>query len=161
MGTPCAGCKAKGSEEVKEAATFIAVGHKVWDMCEEHADRFAGYFADLFKDSGEAEAETGQRRNVVITGTIPGYAAANARTAVENLGYDISGHVNEHTAVIICGLRPAPHKVAEARELGTPCLDATKPKAFRDAVRAGAFSGGDELPDVKPKITAEDVLFSA
>ncbi|GHF61498.1 histone-like nucleoid-structuring protein Lsr2 [Streptomyces noursei] len=150
----CMGCKAKGQEQ--EAATVIAVGHKGWDLCPEHAERFSGYLADLFGTDG-LEPTVEARGSVVITGTIPGYDADTARRALENSGYRIVGHVEEDTALIICGVRPAPHKVKEAEEAGTPCLDATRAGAFREAVTSGQWIGEDPLPTVAQKKTAEDV----
>ncbi|MER5441109.1 hypothetical protein [Streptomyces sp. NPDC002790] len=158
----CHGCKAKGEETV--AVAIIAVGVKVWDLCQVHADRFAGYLADAFQDSGDLEAVR-ERPSVVVTGEIPGYDHATARTAIENLGYRIAGHVQEDTAVIVCGLRPAQHKVDEAREHNTPAFDGTQPKALARAVAAGDLEslvglGVDDLPSVQamqPKKTAEDI----
>ncbi len=150
----CMGCKAKGQEQ--EAVTVIAVGHKGWDLCSEHGEKFGGYLADLFGNDG-LEPTVEARGSVVITGTIPGYDADTARLALENSGYRIVGHVEEDTALIICGLRPAPHKVKEAESAGTPCLDATRAGAFREAVTSGQWTGEDPFPTVAQKKTAGDI----
>ncbi|UQI44617.1 hypothetical protein M1P56_09790 [Streptomyces sp. HU2014] len=154
MDTLCFGCKAKGEQQ--SATTVIAVGHKAWELCEEHGNRFAAYLEDLFKDEGLAPAVE-QRKNVVVTGTIPGYEPDTARQAITNGGFDVSGHVDENTAFIVCGIRPAPHKVQEAAAAGTPCMDATKAGAFRTAVTSGEWVAEDPLPEVSAKKTAEDV----
>ncbi|MEV6551731.1 histone-like nucleoid-structuring protein Lsr2 [Streptomyces sp. NPDC051597] len=150
----CMACKAKGQDQ--EAATVIAVGHKGWDLCPEHAERFGAYLADIFGTDG-LEPTVEARGSVIITGTIPGYDADTARMALENSGYRIVGHVEEDTALIICGVRPAPHKVKEAETAGTPCMDATRAGAFRGAVTSGQWIGEDPLPVVARKKTAEDV----
>ncbi|MES9589946.1 hypothetical protein ABWK57_13955 [Streptomyces sp. NPDC094045] len=158
----CHACKAKGEET--EAVAVIAVGLKVWDLCQLHADRFAGYLADLFQDSGDPDPVE-ERPSVVVTGEIPGYDHETARTAIENLGYRIVGHVEDDTEFIIVGLRPAPHKVAEARNHRTRAFDATQSKALARAICSGdldslAFPAVDDLPVVQamqPKKTAADV----
>ncbi|UFQ16435.1 MULTISPECIES: Lsr2 family DNA-binding protein [Streptomyces] len=166
MDTLCKGCKVK-DEEV-EAVSIIAVGTRVWDLCQVHAERFEGYLADLFQDTGEAEP-VAPRPTVVVTGEVPGYDHETARTLIENLGYRIAGHVQEDTAVIVCGLRPAQHKVAEAREHGTPAFDATAPSALALALRSGdleglAYPSVDDLRVVQtmtPKKTAADLKAQA
>ncbi|MFF4952831.1 histone-like nucleoid-structuring protein Lsr2 [Streptomyces chattanoogensis] len=161
MNALCHACKAKGEEA--EAVSIIAVGVKVWDLCQVHTDRFEAHLADLFRDTGAAEPVK-ERPAVVVTGEIPGYGHDTARTAIENLGYRIVGHVEADTEVIVCGLRPAPHKVAEAREHGTPAFDATEPKALARAICSGDLAltreSVDDLPIVQamqPKKTAADV----
>ncbi|MFD7336687.1 histone-like nucleoid-structuring protein Lsr2 [Streptomyces violascens] len=154
MNALCMGCKAKGQEQ--EAATVIAVGHKGWDLCSEHAEKFGTYLADLFGSDG-LEPIVEALGSVVITGTIPGYEPEAARMALENAGYRIVGHVQKDTALIVCGIRPAPHKVAEAAATGTPCMDATRAGVFREAVTSGRWTGGDALPEVAAKATAADV----
>ncbi|MDQ8703291.1 hypothetical protein RCO28_12445 [Streptomyces sp. LHD-70] len=161
MDALCHGCKAKGEET--EAVSIIAVGVKVWDLCQLHADRFAGYLADVFQDGGDTEPVK-ERPSVVVTGEIPGYDHETARAAIENLGYRIVGHVEDDTEFIVIGLRPAPHKVAEAREHGTRAFDATQPKALARAICSGdldlALPSVDDLPVVQamqPKKTAEDI----
>ncbi|WP_370422474.1 hypothetical protein AB8O64_29740 [Streptomyces sp. QH1-20] len=42
----CDGCRAKGTE--RKGVTALTVGSDSYDLCQEHADRFAAYFADLF-----------------------------------------------------------------------------------------------------------------
>ncbi|MEV0445309.1 hypothetical protein AB0I84_07410 [Streptomyces spectabilis] len=153
--TNCLGCKTKGEEQT--ATTVIAVGHQAWDLCGEHATKFADYLVDLFKDDGLAPAPEPPKRTVVVTGTIPGYEPDTARQALENHGFTIAGHVTEDTAFIVAGIRPAPHKIQEATEAGTPCFDATKAGAFRDAVTSGQWTAEDPLPAVAQKKTADDV----
>ncbi|MGW1867965.1 Lsr2 family DNA-binding protein [Streptomyces mauvecolor] len=151
----CMGCKKKGSED-RAATTVIVAGRQVWDVCAEHAERFGAQLAAVFGSDG-LEAAVEARGSVVITGTIPGYEPDSARLALENAGYRIVGHVEEDTALIVCGIRPAPHKVAEAAAAGTPCMDATRAGVFREAVTSGHWSGGDALPEVVAKATAADV----
>ncbi|MER7986964.1 histone-like nucleoid-structuring protein Lsr2 [Streptomyces noursei] len=154
MDALCMGCKAKGQQQ--DAVTVIAVGHRGWDLCEEHAQKFGGYLADLFDSDGlEPAVET--PGSVVISGTVPGYEPDAARRALENSGYRIVGHVEEDTVLIICGIRPAPHKVREAAEAGTPCMDASRAGVFREAVTSGRWVGEDPLPAVEEKKSAADV----
>ncbi|GAA4104759.1 hypothetical protein [Streptomyces hundungensis] len=42
----CDACTAKG--ETVEGVTELTIGPDSYDLCQEHADRFAAYFADLF-----------------------------------------------------------------------------------------------------------------
>ncbi|MEW1671998.1 hypothetical protein AB0O47_01940 [Streptomyces noursei] len=156
MSALCMGCKKKEQPEDRPATTVIAVGHRGWDLCDEHAQKFGGYLVDLFGSDGlEPAVET--PGSVVVTGEIPGYEPGAARRALENGGYRIVGHVEEDTTLIICGVRPAPHKVREAAEAGTPCMDATRAGAFREAVASGRWVGEDRLPAVEEKATAADV----
>lgn len=155
MAVLCMGCKKKGSAD-RPATTVIVAGQQVWDVCTEHAERFGAQLAAVFGSDG-LEAPVQAPGSVVITGTIPGYDPDAARVALENAGYRIVGHVQEDTALIVCGIRPAPHKVEEARVAGTPCLDATQAGAFRAAVTSGRWTGGDSLPEVAGKKTAADV----
>ncbi|GAA4071493.1 Lsr2 family DNA-binding protein [Streptomyces hundungensis] len=152
----CMGCKKKEQPEDRAATTVIVAGRQVWDVCAEHAERFGAQLADVFGSDG-LEAMVESKGSVAITGTIPGYDADTARLALENSGYRIVGHVEEDTALIICGIRPAPHKVKEAEEAAIPCLDATRAGAFREAVTSGQWIGQDPLPAVAQKKTAEDV----
>ncbi|MCC2279500.1 Lsr2 family protein [Streptomyces sp. ET3-23] len=156
MDALCMGCKKKEQPEDRPATTVIAVGHRGWDLCEEHAQNFGGYLVDLFGSDG-LEPIVEARGSVVITGAIPGYEPDAARLALENSGYRIVGHVEEDTALIICGVRPAPHKVQEAEKAGTPCMDATRAGAFREAVTSGRWTGEDPLPAVAQKKTSADV----
>ncbi|MEV5875766.1 histone-like nucleoid-structuring protein Lsr2 [Streptomyces sp. NPDC052101] len=155
MAVLCMGCKKKGSED-RAATTVIVAGRQVWDVCAEHAERFGAQLAAVFGSDG-LEAAVVARGSVVITGTIPGYEPEAARLALENAGHRIVGHVQEDTVLIICGIRPAPHKIAEAAAAGTPCMDATRAGVFREAVTSGQWSGGDALPEVAAKKTAADV----
>ncbi|MER6912217.1 hypothetical protein ABT354_11135 [Streptomyces sp. NPDC000594] len=150
----CLACKTKGEEQT--GTTVIAVGHRAWDLCDQHAGKFSEYLADLFADDGLVPPVT-PKGTVVVTGTIPGYAPADARQAVENAGYSIVGHVGEDTVMIVCGIRPAPHKVQEAVAAGVPCMDATRAGVFRNAVTTGQWTANDPLPGVVAKKTAEDV----
>ncbi len=154
MSTNCLGCSAKGEERL--AVTVIAVGHRAWDLCNEHAQRFSGYLAELFTTDGAAPTVR-TRGSVVVTGTIPGYEPEAASRALENSGFTIFGHVNETTEFIVCGIRPVPHKVREAREAGTASLDATIAGRFKDAVASGRWVAEDALPEVVEKRTAEEV----
>lgn len=87
--------------------------------------------------------------SVMISGTVPGYEWDDAREAVRNLGYEVVGRADDSTVLIICGEGAERNatKLRDARERDLPCFDATKPRAFKSAVRAGAFTGGDPLPD--------------
>lgn len=158
MRVVCAGCKAKG--DGNEAVTYLAVGSRAWELCATHADSFAQLLADALQDQGRAEPlpPPAPPKNVVVTGDVPRYAADEARLALSNAGYEISGHVDEHTEFIVIGLRPAPHKIAEAREAGLQWLDATRPGVFSGAVKAGSWpeslSDSGTLPDVPAKKTA-------
>ncbi|MFH8346810.1 hypothetical protein [Streptomyces sp. NPDC018045] len=154
MKSLCLGCKAK--EEEREAVTVVAVGHAAWDVCKAHADRFTGYLAEVFQTDGKAPLVE-ERGSVVVTGTIPGYEPEAARLALENSGYRITGHVEKDTEFIVCGIRPAPHKVKEAEAAGTACLDATAAGRFREAVATNQWKANDPLPEVVAKKTAEDV----
>ncbi|MEV8022479.1 hypothetical protein AB0O76_40545 [Streptomyces sp. NPDC086554] len=49
----CDGCAAKDKQ--REAVTTLQVQDDTYDLCQEHADRFAAYFADLF---GQAVTNT-------------------------------------------------------------------------------------------------------
>ncbi|MFD7162796.1 hypothetical protein [Streptomyces violascens] len=42
----CDACAAKGQSV--EGVTELTVGTDAYDLCQEHADRFSAYFADLF-----------------------------------------------------------------------------------------------------------------
>ncbi|MCZ4101707.1 Lsr2 family DNA-binding protein [Streptomyces sp. H39-C1] len=88
-------------------------------------------------------------RSVMISGEIPGYGWDDAREAVRNLGYQVVGRADETTVLIICGEGAERNatKLRDARERDLPCFDATKPGAFKAAVCAGQFSGGDLLPE--------------
>ncbi|MFD5562725.1 Lsr2 family DNA-binding protein [Kitasatospora griseola] len=94
------------------------------------------------------EAEPVVRPTVLVSGEIPGYEWDDAREAVRNLGYEVVGRADTSTVLIICGegAERATKKLQDAVEFGIPCFDATRPGAFRDAVCAGEFKGGDPLP---------------
>ncbi|MFG2228049.1 histone-like nucleoid-structuring protein Lsr2 [Streptomyces sp. NPDC048644] len=156
MDALCTGCKAKEQPEDRGAVTVVAVGHQAWDLCAEHADRFARYLSKALRANG-SEKPVDERRSAVVTGSIPGYEPEAARRGLENSGYRIVGHVEEDTVLIVCGIRPAPHKVKEAGAAGTPCLDATRAGAFREAVTSGRWIGEDPLPTVPEKKTADAV----
>ncbi|MEV7781017.1 histone-like nucleoid-structuring protein Lsr2 [Kitasatospora sp. NPDC088351] len=103
-------------------------------------------------DAGEddaTEAEPGARPTVMVSGEIPGYEWDDARGAVRNLGYEVVGRADSSTVLIICGegAERATKKLQDAVEYGLLCFDATRPGAFRDAVCAGEFRGGDPLPE--------------
>ncbi|MFJ7901878.1 hypothetical protein ACIQ6V_15545 [Streptomyces sp. NPDC096198] len=51
----CDACTAKKGVSV-EAVTELTVGTDAYDLCQEHADRFAAYFADLFAPTTVAAA---------------------------------------------------------------------------------------------------------
>ncbi|MEU2366197.1 hypothetical protein [Streptomyces noursei] len=51
----CDACTAKKGASV-EAVTELSVGTDTYDLCQEHADRFAAYFADLFTPTTIAAA---------------------------------------------------------------------------------------------------------
>ncbi|MFD7017224.1 hypothetical protein [Streptomyces sp. NPDC059928] len=51
----CDGCMAKTGLSV-EAVTELTVGTDTYDLCQEHAARFAAYFADLFTPTTIAAA---------------------------------------------------------------------------------------------------------
>ncbi|MFE0775706.1 hypothetical protein [Streptomyces sp. NPDC058861] len=150
-------CDACAETDKREPAVdVIRVGHTVYWLCQPHFGKFAAYFRDLFKKVHQEQAPD-PRPACVITGNIPGYSSTEARDAAEGLGYRIAGHADADTALIICGTRPAPHKVREAAEHSTPCFDATSPRAFARAISAGAFTATDALPTVAHKLTAADV----
>ncbi|MGK5496410.1 hypothetical protein [Streptomyces sp. URMC 125] len=179
----CDACAKVGQES--EATEVLTIKGDSYDLCDPHADKFAARFRELFgpgqsEDQDEAEPEddgddfedqddepgeesaqtpAGLRGSVVITGEVQGYTAKEARTAVERLGYTIAGHVDEDTVLIVTGHRPAPHKIAEAREYGTPVLNTVEhPKAFGRGIAAGELSPAGSLPKVtNRKKTAADV----
>ncbi|GGW89576.1 hypothetical protein [Streptomyces noursei] len=149
----CDACAENGQDT--KAVDVIRVGATVYDLCKAHQENFVTYFADLFKKAHQ-EPEPDPRPAVVITGNIRGYTAEEAREAAGRLGYRIAGHVDADTALIICGTRPASHKVREAKEHGTPVLDATDPRVFGRCIAAGKFTPSGELPKPKHKTTAAD-----
>ncbi|MFJ5120661.1 histone-like nucleoid-structuring protein Lsr2 [Kitasatospora sp. NPDC088548] len=95
------------------------------------------------------EAESVVRPTVLVSGEIPGYEWDDAREAVRNLGYAVVGRADANTVLIIVGegAERATKKLQDAVEFSIPCFDARRPGAFRDAVCAGEFKGGDPLPE--------------
>ncbi|MFF9481378.1 hypothetical protein [Streptomyces sp. NPDC014733] len=146
----CDACIEIGQDE--RAVDVIRVGAMVYHLCQTHHEKFATYFADLFKKAHQ-EPEPDPRPTVVITGNIRGYTAEEAREAAGRLGYRVTGHVDADTELIICGTRPASHKVREAEEHGTPVLDATGPRTFGRCIAAGKFTPSGALPKTQRKIT--------
>ncbi|WP_380284332.1 histone-like nucleoid-structuring protein Lsr2 [Kitasatospora purpeofusca] len=163
-----------GSEE--EATESLTIASHAWDLCLEHSVVFARYLMDALGVPGRSEAvpvaaeesvteakhdhqddteddvtEAGPvvRPTVLVSGEIPGYEWDDAREAVRNLGYEVVGRADANTVLIICGegAERATKKLQDAVEFGIPCFDASKPGAFRDAVCAGEFKGGDPLPE--------------
>ncbi|MEU1826363.1 histone-like nucleoid-structuring protein Lsr2 [Streptomyces abikoensis] len=100
-------------------------------------------------DSTEAEQVELVRPSVMVSGDVPGYSIDEAREAVRNCGYDVVGRADDSTVLIICGEGAERNatKLADARERGLPCMDATVPGRFKSAVQAGEFTGGDSLPE--------------
>ncbi|MGW4804208.1 Lsr2 family DNA-binding protein [Kitasatospora sp. NPDC004272] len=158
------------------AVESLTLAGRAWDLCTEHAAVFSRYLLDALgapaehgtvagepeaadtvvvqddqDDSEEdmAEAEPEDRPTVLVSGEIPGYEWDDAREAVRNLGYEVVGRADASTVLIICGegAERATKKLQDAVEFGIPCFDATRPGAFRDAVCAGEFKGGDPLPE--------------
>ncbi|ANW19909.1 Lsr2 family DNA-binding protein [Streptomyces clavuligerus] len=100
----------------------------------------------------EADADDGAGpepvRSVMIAGEVPGYEWDTAREAVRNLGYEVVGRADDSTVLLILGEGGERNgtKLRDAAERGIPCMDVRAPGRFRDAVRAGRFTGGDPLP---------------
>ncbi|MFD0279170.1 histone-like nucleoid-structuring protein Lsr2 [Kitasatospora sp. NPDC127111] len=163
-----------GSEE--EATESLTIAGHAWDLCLEHGVVFARYLMDALgapaqpeaapvaaeesipeaehddQDGAEedvTEAEPEVCPSVMITGEVPGYAWDDAREAVRRMGYEVVGRADDSTVLIICGegAERATKKLQDAVEFDIPCFDARKPGAFRDAVCAGRFKGGDPLPE--------------
>ncbi|MFJ9949075.1 histone-like nucleoid-structuring protein Lsr2 [Kitasatospora sp. NPDC091207] len=163
-----------GSQE--EATESLSVAGHAWDLCLEHGVVFTRYLMDTLGVPGQpeaspvaveptvtaakvdhqddaeeddvTEAEPMVRPSGMVSGEIPGYAWSDARHAVRNLGHEVVGRADSSTVLIICGEgeERATKKLQAAVEFGIPCFDASKPGAFRDAVCAGEFKGGDPLP---------------
>ncbi|MFJ2778559.1 histone-like nucleoid-structuring protein Lsr2 [Kitasatospora sp. NPDC087315] len=104
---------------------------------------------DDTEEDDVTKVEPEVRPTVLVSGEIPGYEWDDAREAVRNLGYEVVGRADANTVLIICGegAERATKKLQDAVEFGIPCFDASKPGAFRDAVCAGKFKGGDPLPE--------------
>ncbi|MCX4684691.1 Lsr2 family protein [Kitasatospora purpeofusca] len=163
-----------GSQE--EATESLTIAGHAWDLCLEHGAVFARHLMDVLGVPGRSEAvpvaaeksvteakhdhqddteddvteaEPVVRPTVLVSGEIPGYEWDDAREAVRNLGYEVVGRADANTVLIICGegAERATKKLQDAVEFGIPCFDASKPGAFRDAVCAGEFKGGDPLPE--------------
>ncbi|MFE2108284.1 histone-like nucleoid-structuring protein Lsr2 [Kitasatospora sp. NPDC059463] len=162
-----------GSEE--EATESLTIAGHAWDLCLEHGVVFTRYLMDALGVPGQpeavpvaaepsapvaeydqddteedvTEAEPEVRPTVLVSGEIPGYEWSDARDAVRNLGYEVVGRADANTVLIICGegAERATKKLQDAVEFGISCFDATQPGAFRDAVCAGKFKGGDPLPE--------------
>ncbi|WP_218043193.1 hypothetical protein [Embleya hyalina] len=165
----CDACAAKG-EEVP-ASDELRLGTDAWDLCGEHANRFAGWFRDLFEMPTEPEADedepgpdvqeddeksghpTGPAPTVVITGSIPGYHPHDAADAVRSRGYVVVDEIGPDTSLIVCGDDPSAALVRAARKAATGCFDAATPGAFARAISAGRLPEGDELPSLKRKST--------
>jgi DNA ligase (NAD+) len=63
---------------------------------------------------------------VVITGTVEGYTRDSATEAVQNLGGKVAGSVSKNTAFLVNGeSERVSSKLAKAKSLGVPVLDAT------------------------------------
>ncbi|MFD9561530.1 hypothetical protein [Streptomyces sp. NPDC059994] len=45
----CDGCRTKGKD--RKGVTTLTVGSDSYDLCQEHADRFAAYFSNLFGET--------------------------------------------------------------------------------------------------------------
>ncbi|MEU0689891.1 Lsr2 family DNA-binding protein [Streptomyces uncialis] len=86
--------------------------------------------------------------SVMIAGEIPGYEWDTAREAVRNAGYEVVGRADDSTVLLILGEGGERNgtKLRDAAERSIPCMDVRTPGRFRDAVRAGHFTGGDPLP---------------
>ncbi|MFJ5118999.1 histone-like nucleoid-structuring protein Lsr2 [Kitasatospora sp. NPDC088548] len=161
-----------GEEEATETLTIA--GH-AWDLCLEHGVVFTRHLMDALgvpgqpqaapvavaptvtvaevdhdpEEDHETEAEPEVRPTVMVSGEIPGYEWDDAREAVRRMGYEVVGRADSSTVLIICGegAERATKKLQDAVGFGIPCFDAARPGAFRDAVCAGEFKGGDPLPE--------------
>jgi hypothetical protein len=163
-----------GSQE--EATESLTIAGHAWDLCLEHGIVFTRYLMDALGVPGQpeavpvaaeppvaeaehydqddteddvTEAEPEVRPTVMVSGEIPGYEWDDAREAVRRMGYEVVGRADANTVLIICGegAERATKKLKDAVEFSIPCFDATRPGAFRDAVCAGSFRGGDPLPE--------------
>ncbi|MER8100419.1 hypothetical protein [Kitasatospora sp. NPDC094016] len=65
------------------------------------------------------------------------------------------GRADANTVLITCGegAERATEKLQDAVEFGIPYFEAARPGAFRDAICAGEFKGGDPLPELMRKDT--------
>ncbi|MEU6921298.1 histone-like nucleoid-structuring protein Lsr2 [Streptomyces sp. NPDC046631] len=172
-----------GGEE--EATDTLTLGARTWDLCAEHADKFAGFLVDALGDAGEpvsvvepvpvaepspvAEAERDVSeeatelepvRSVMLAGEVPGYDWETAREAVRNLGYQVVGRADESTVLLVLGEGGERNgsKLRDASERGIPCMDVREPGRFKSAVCAGELVGGDPLPEpakTGPKVMSE------
>ncbi|MFD7070138.1 histone-like nucleoid-structuring protein Lsr2 [Streptomyces sp. NPDC059913] len=164
-----------GGEE--EATDTLTLGARTWDLCAEHADKFAGFLVDALGGGGEpvsavdpapvaeptpvVEGEHGEdgaseeatepepAPSVMIAGEVPGYDWETAREAVRNLGYQVVGRADESTVLLILGEGGERNgsKLRDASERGIPCMDVREPGRFKSAVCAGELVGGDPLPE--------------
>ncbi|MFB7905646.1 histone-like nucleoid-structuring protein Lsr2 [Kitasatospora sp. NPDC056076] len=164
-----------GSET--EATESLTIGGHAWDLCLEHGAVFTRYLMDALGAPGQpeavpvaveppvpvaedddqddieeddvTEAEPEVRPTVMVSGEIPNYSWEDAREAVRRMGYEVVGRADANTVLIICGegAERATKKLHDAAEFSIPCFDARRPGAFRDAVCAGEFKGGDPLPE--------------
>lgn len=170
----CDAHMAKDGSEA-EATESLTIGGHAWDLCLEHGVVFTRHLMDALgvpsgpeaapvaaepsvteaedddQDDTEGdvtEAEPEVRPTVMVSGEIPNYDWSDAREAVRNLGYEVVGRADANTVLIIVGegAERATKKLQDAAQFSIPCFDARKPGAFRDAVCAGEFKGGDPLP---------------
>ncbi|MCC3773658.1 DUF6197 family protein [Streptomyces sp. UNOB3_S3] len=165
-----------------EATTMLSLGERDWDLCDEHAEKFAGLLVEALGEPGHDntppsadvqddqlapatdevaddqehgvegdgdDLDVHEQASVMICGEVPGYSWDDARDAVRNAGYRVAGRADETTVLIICGRNAENNatKLRDARERGIPCMDATRPGRFKNAVLSGEFTGGDRLPE--------------
>ena len=71
---------------------------------------------------------------IVFTGTVDGMSREDVHDAIERHGGVIQSSISSKTAVVIAGTGAGPSKLAKAREIGVPVIDA---RTFLDAVASG------------------------
>ena len=64
-------------------------------------------------------------KNVVVTGTLPGYTRDSAEAAITERGGKSPGSVSKKTTALVIGESPGASKVTKAEALGVPVLDLT------------------------------------
>ncbi|MFD7549876.1 histone-like nucleoid-structuring protein Lsr2 [Streptomyces sp. NPDC059816] len=163
-----------GSEQ--DATATLTLGKRTWDLCGEHRSTFDRYLTDALGagvddddtatagpepaietvtetdtavcEAGPDDSRAQPVRSVMIAGEVPGYGWDTAREAVRNLGYEVVGRADDSTVLLILGEGGERNgvKLRDASERGIPCMDVRTPGRFRDAVRAGQFTGTDPLP---------------
>ncbi|GAA1922185.1 hypothetical protein GCM10009716_33450 [Streptomyces sodiiphilus] len=157
LGVPGEGSAPDGPEEAATAAPTAVAGdaEQQPEEAAEPAHTDTEDATDTADDTAEESAPeetpaaSGPVESVMVCGEVPGYSWQDARDAVRNLGYEVVGRADDSTVLIICGTGAERNatKLRDARERNLPCLDATRPGAFADAVCAGKLTGSDPLPE--------------